>query len=197
MEYVKDFDTVRAGVLLDRIKTRSLYQKRKHGLPWKTRAAKTGKYSENTMIAVLQRVKNASVSVDGKQISAIDAGLLVLLGVADTDEPKDISHVADKVVNLRIFADEQGKMNKSLADTGGQMLVVSQFTLLGDCRKGRRPSFVHAADPQKAESFYLEFAEHVRQKGIDVQTGQFQAMMDVSLVNDGPVTLTVESRPGS
>ncbi|MCF8027126.1 MAG: D-tyrosyl-tRNA(Tyr) deacylase [Desulfobacteraceae bacterium] len=149
------------------------------------------------MIAVLQRVKNASVSVDGTQISAIGAGLLVLLGVADTDEPKDISYVADKVVNLRIFADDQGKMNKSLADTGGQMLVVSQFTLLGDCRKGRRPSFVHAADPQKAESFYLEFAEHVRQKGIDVQTGQFQAMMDVRLVNDGPVTLTVKSRTGS
>ncbi|WP_410270131.1 D-aminoacyl-tRNA deacylase [Desulfosalsimonas sp.] len=149
------------------------------------------------MIAVVQRVKNASVSVDGTQISAIGAGLLVLLGVADTDESKDISYVADKVVNLRIFADEQGKMNKSLADTDGQMLVVSQFTLLGDCRKGRRPSFAHAANPHKAESFYLEFAEHVRQKGIDVQTGQFQAMMDVSLVNDGPVTLTVESRPGS
>jgi D-tyrosyl-tRNA(Tyr) deacylase len=149
------------------------------------------------MIAVLQRVKHASVSVDGTQISAIDAGLLVLLGVAATDEPKDIAYVADKVVNLRIFADEQGKMNKSLSDTGGQMLVVSQFTLLGDCRKGRRPSFVHAADPHKAESFYLEFVHHVRQKGIDVQTGQFQAMMDVGLVNDGPVTLTVESRTGS
>lgn len=149
------------------------------------------------MIAVVQRVKKASVYVDGTQISAIDAGLLVLLGVADTDEPKDIAYVADKVVNLRIFADQQDKMNRSLSDINGQMLVVSQFTLLGDCRKGRRPSFAHAADPQKAESFYLEFARHVRQKGIEVQTGQFQAMMEVCLVNDGPVTLTVESRPGT
>ncbi|MBS0014599.1 MAG: D-tyrosyl-tRNA(Tyr) deacylase [Desulfobacterales bacterium] len=149
------------------------------------------------MIALVQRVKKASVCVDGTQISAIDAGLLVLLGVADTDEPKDIAYVADKVVNLRIFADEQGKMNRSLLDINGQMLVVSQFTLLGDCRKGRRPSFAHAADAQKAESFYLEFADHVRQKGIDVETGQFQAMMEVRLVNDGPVTLTVESRPGT
>ena len=149
------------------------------------------------MIALVQRVKNASVSVEGEQISAIGPGLLVLLGVADTDEPEDTAFLAEKVVNLRIFADEQGKMNRSLADISGQMLVVSQFTLLGDCRKGRRPSFVHAASPDKADAMYLDFVEQVRAKGTDARTGQFQAMMDVALVNDGPVTLIVESKPKS
>lgn len=149
------------------------------------------------MIATIQRVKEASVTVEGETVGSIGAGLLVLLGVAESDTEADITYVADKVVNLRIFADEAGKMNLSLLDTGGRMLVVSQFTLLGDCRKGRRPSFIKAANPEKAESFYLQFVDTVRQKGIFAETGRFQAMMDVGLVNDGPVTLIVESKPVS
>lgn len=146
------------------------------------------------MRALVQRVKNSSVTVDGEVISRIGPGLLVLLGVAETDGDADIAYVAEKVAHLRIFEDEDGKMNRSLIDTGGEMLVVSQFTLLGDCRKGRRPSFGHAAGPDKAESFYLQFAEKVKSLGVPVQTGQFRAMMDVGLVNDGPVTLIVESK---
>lgn len=149
------------------------------------------------MIAVVQRVKNASVTVEGEMVGEIGPGLLVLLGVAQADEARDIAYMADKIVNLRIFSDDAGKMNLSLADTGGQMLVVSQFTLLGDCRKGRRPSFVNAAHPEKADDFYQQFAQQVREKGVSVETGQFQAMMDVGLVNDGPVTLIVESRTRS
>ncbi|MFP4159353.1 MAG: D-aminoacyl-tRNA deacylase [Desulfobacterales bacterium] len=149
------------------------------------------------MIAVIQRVKNASVDADGSTVGSIGPGLLVLLGVAEPDSEADINYVADKVVNLRIFPDDAGKMNLSVLDTGGSVLVVSQFTLLGDCRKGRRPSFVAAAGPEKAESFYLRFVEKVREKGVSAETGQFQAMMDVSLVNQGPVTLIIESRPGS
>lgn len=149
------------------------------------------------MIAVVQRVKSASVTVEGATVGSIGPGLLVLLGIAESDTEPDISYVADKVVNLRIFADEAGKMNRSLLDTGKEMLVVSQFTLLGDCRKGRRPSFVKAAKPEKAESFYLKFADMARQRGVNVQTGQFQAMMDVGLINDGPVTLVIDSRTGS
>ncbi|MFP4256725.1 MAG: D-aminoacyl-tRNA deacylase [Desulfobacterales bacterium] len=149
------------------------------------------------MIAVIQRVKNASVDADGSTVGSIGPGLLVLLGVAEPDSEADINYVADKVANLRIFPDDAGKMNLSVLDTGGSMLVVSQFTLLGDCRKGRRPSFVAAAGPEKAESFYLRFVEKVREKGVSAETGQFQAMMDVSLVNQGPVTLIIESRPGS
>lgn len=149
------------------------------------------------MIAVVQRVKSASVTVGGETVGKTGPGLLVLLGVAREDETGDIAYVADKIVNLRIFSDEAGKMNRSLADTGGQMLVVSQFTLLGDCRKGRRPSFVNAAPPEKADDFYQQFVQKVREKGISVETGQFQAMMDVGLVNDGPVTLIVESKPRS
>lgn len=148
------------------------------------------------MIAVIQRVKKASVEVDDTTVGSIGPGLLVLLGVAEADSEADINYVADKVVNLRIFADDAGKMNLSVLNTGGSVLVVSQFTLLGDCRKGRRPSFVAAAGPEKAESFYLKFVEKVREKGVSAETGQFQAMMDVSLVNDGPVTLIIESRPG-
>ncbi|MFW6334924.1 MAG: D-aminoacyl-tRNA deacylase [Desulfosalsimonas sp.] len=149
------------------------------------------------MIAVIQRVNQASVSVEGSSVAKTGPGLLVLLGVEDSDTEADISYVADKTVNLRIFADEAGKMNRSLLDTGCEMLVVSQFTLLGDCRKGRRPSFVRAAGPKKAESFYMKFVDLVRQKGVRAETGRFQAMMEVSLVNHGPVTLIVESRPGS
>ncbi len=145
------------------------------------------------MKAVIQRVKESSVSVDGETISQIGPGLLVLLGVAQTDEESDASYLAEKTVNLRIFEDQNKKMNRSLKDTGGAMLVVSQFTLLGDCRKGRRPSFVYAAEPQKAETLYEYFIQKIREMGIQVETGQFRAMMDVSLINDGPVTLILES----
>jgi len=145
------------------------------------------------MRAVIQRVKQSSVSVDHKIIGEIGKGLLILLGVAKEDSEKDADFLADKIVNLRIFEDENNKMNRSLIDTGGEMLVVSQFTLLGDCRKGRRPSFIAAAEPDKANALYEYFVGQVKQKGILVQTGQFRSMMDVSLINDGPVTLIMES----
>ena len=147
------------------------------------------------MIAVVQRVKNSSVTVDGETLGEIGPGLTVQLGVAETDAEPDIDYLVDKVVNLRIFADDAGKMNRSLIDISGHMLVVSQFTLLGDCRKGRRPSFINAAAPEKAERFYDKFVSEARKKGLTVETGRFQAMMDVALVNDGPVTLIVESKP--
>lgn len=146
------------------------------------------------MRAVVQRVKQSHVTVKGEIIGHIGHGLMVLLGVAREDSERDADYLADKIAGLRIFQDDDGKMNISLLDIKGDMLVVSQFTLLGDCRKGRRPSFVHAADPEKADTLYRRFVENVRRKGIPVQTGQFQAMMDVSLVNDGPVTLIIESR---
>jgi D-tyrosyl-tRNA(Tyr) deacylase len=146
------------------------------------------------MRAVIQRVKKSSVSVDGQVIGEIKRGLLVLLGVAGNDTEKESSYLADKIVNMRIFEDDDGKMNRSLIETRGQMLVVSQFTLLGDCRKGRRPSFVKAAGPDKANELYEIFVNFVRNKGVVVETGKFRAMMDVSLINDGPVTLIVESR---
>jgi len=146
------------------------------------------------MKAVLQRVKESSVTVYGEVISRIGPGMMVLLGVGQGDAAADADYLADKIVNLRIFEDEQGKMNRSLLDTGGAMLVVSQFTLLGDCRKGRRPSFVSAAEPGTAERLYTHFAQKVSDRGVPVQTGRFRAMMDVSLVNDGPVTLILESK---
>ncbi len=146
------------------------------------------------MRAVIQRVKKSSVSVDGQIIGEIKRGLLVLLGVAGDDTENEASYLADKIVNMRIFEDDEGKMNRSLIETRGQMLVVSQFTLLGDCRKGRRPSFVKAAGPEKANELYEIFVNFVRNKGVPVETGKFRAMMDVSLINDGPVTLIVESR---
>ncbi len=132
------------------------------------------------MRAVIQRVKESSVSVDNEIIGQIGKGLLVLLGIAHEDSAGDAEYMADKVANLRIFEDENGKMNRSLQETGGEMLVVSQFTLLGDCRKGRRPSFAQAAGPDKANELYEHFAQKVRQKGISVKTGQFRAMMAVS-----------------
>ena len=146
------------------------------------------------MRAVIQRVKESSVSVNNEIIGKIGSGLMVLLGVSETDRVEDADYLAAKIINLRIFEDENHKMNRSLLDIGGEMLVVSQFTLLADCRKGRRPSFVHAAGPNKANELYERFVEQVRQKGVNVATGRFRAMMDVSLINDGPVTLIVESR---
>lgn len=146
------------------------------------------------MIAVVQRVKHSSVTVDDSVVGAIGPGLNILLGVADGDEKTDADYLATKVANLRIFEDDQGKMNRSLLDTGGQMLVVSQFTLLGDCRKGRRPSFVKAAEPVLAKQLYDYFVHQVNALGIDTQTGRFGAMMQVDIVNDGPVTLLVHSR---
>jgi D-aminoacyl-tRNA deacylase len=146
------------------------------------------------MRAVVQRVKKSCVKVDNKIIGRIDKGLLVFLGVAKGDSPSDADYLANKIVNLRIFEDDDAKMNRSLLSIGGKLLVVSQFTLLGDCRKGRRPSFVAAAEPQKALELYENFVEQVRRLGISVETGRFQAMMEVTLVNDGPVTLVLESR---
>jgi D-tyrosyl-tRNA(Tyr) deacylase len=145
------------------------------------------------MKAVIQRVKQSSVSVDGKIVGSIQRGMLILLGVSQEDRESHADYLADKIANLRIFEDAAGKMNLSLPDTGGEALVVSQFTLLGDCRKGRRPSFINAAPPEKANHLYEYFTQKLRDKGIPVQTGIFRAMMDVSLVNDGPVTLIVES----
>lgn len=146
------------------------------------------------MRAVLQRVKNSSVTVNKIVVGEIGVGLMVLLGVEKKDSTKDADYLSDKISTLRIFQDENNKMNLSLLDIKGEMLVVSQFTLMGDCRKGRRPSFIQAAEPDTADSLYKYFVEKVREKGIYVQTGQFQKMMDVSLVNDGPVTLILESK---
>ncbi len=146
------------------------------------------------MRAVVQRVTQSSVSVGKKTVGSIQGGLMVLLGVAREDTEAEADYLADKIVHLRIFEDEAGKMNRSLLESGGEMLIVSQFTLMGDCRKGRRPSFVAAAAPERAQRLYNYFVEQVRIKGISVATGQFKAMMQVTLVNDGPVTLIVESR---
>ena len=146
------------------------------------------------MKAVIQRVKKSSVSIDNEIIGEIGRGVLVLLGVAQNDEISDADFLANKVAGLRIFEDENGKMNRCLKEVGGEMLVVSQFTLLGDCRKGRRPSFIEAAPPDKAKRLYEVFIDRVRQNEIWVETGRFQAMMDVFLINDGPVTLILESR---
>lgn len=146
------------------------------------------------MKAVVQRVACGSVHVAGEIIGAIGPGLLVLLGVAHQDSEADAGYLAEKIVHLRIFEDDAGKMNRCLKDTGGGMLVVSQFTLLADCRKGRRPSFVAAAAPEHAEALYSYFVERVRALGVETATGQFGAMMQVSLVNDGPVTLLLKSK---
>jgi D-tyrosyl-tRNA(Tyr) deacylase len=146
------------------------------------------------MRAVIQRVKRSSVRVKDKIIGEIDSGLLVLLGISKTDKPKDADYLAEKITGLRVFEDNNAKMNLSLLDTGKEMLVVSQFTLLGDCRKGKRPSFTQAADPDKAKELYEYFISQVRLKGIKVKTGQFRALMSVSLINDGPVTLVIETQ---
>ncbi|MDT8861534.1 D-aminoacyl-tRNA deacylase [Alkalihalobacillus sp. MEB130] len=146
------------------------------------------------MRVVLQRTKESSVSVNGEIIGQINVGLTLLVGITHDDTIDDIEYVADKIVNLRIFEDDDGKMNHSLKDVNGQILSISQFTLYGDCKKGRRPNFMNAAKPDVAKQLYDQFNEELRNKGMDVQTGEFGAMMDVSLVNDGPVTLIVESK---
>ena len=145
------------------------------------------------MRAIVQRVKEADVQVKGRQVGAIGAGLLVFLGVGKDDSEADCEYLAGKIVNLRIFPDDAGLMNRSLMDTGGAALVVSQFTLWGDCRKGRRPSFTRAAAPEKAEPLYTRFVDALREKGVPVSTGRFRAMMVVSLGNDGPVTMMLDS----
>lgn len=146
------------------------------------------------MKVVLQRSKAASVSVDGETVGEITSGLVLLVGVTHEDTEEDCRYLADKIVHLRIFEDENMKMNHSLLDVGGEILSVSQFTLYGDCRKGRRPNFMAAAKPDEAEKLYEIFNEMLREKGLKVETGKFGAMMDVELINDGPVTLILESK---
>ncbi|WP_338750350.1 D-aminoacyl-tRNA deacylase [Bacillus sp. FJAT-52991] len=146
------------------------------------------------MKVVLQRSKKASVTVEGETVGQIDSGLVLLVGVTHEDSEEDVSYLADKIIHLRIFEDESGKMNHSLMDVGGSILSVSQFTLYGDCRKGRRPNFMAAAKGEQAKQLYDLFNEKLQEKGVHVETGVFGAMMDVSLVNDGPVTLIVESK---
>lgn len=148
------------------------------------------------MIAVIQRVKKADVTVDSRVVGAIAKGALVLLGVTKADTLADVDCLVQKTAELRMFEDAAGKMNLSATDVGGEFLVVSQFTLAGDCRKGRRPSFDNAAEPGIAEEYYNRFCAGLRQAGFKVETGQFRAMMDVSLVNDGPVTFILESSGG-
>lgn len=146
------------------------------------------------MLACVQRVSRAEVRVGNELVGKIERGLLVLLGVAAGDEARDAAALAKKICGLRVFNDDVGKMNLDVRDVGGRMLVVSQFTLLGDCRKGRRPSFVNAAEPELAEALYESFVRDVREAGVEIATGRFRTEMAVSLVNDGPVTLLLESR---
>jgi len=146
------------------------------------------------MRAVVQRVSRASVEVDGACVGRIGAGWLVLLGVGRGDVPEDSARLADKILNLRAFEDEQGKMNRSVVDVRGGLLVVSQFTIMADCRQGRRPGFTDAADPETAEALYEHFKEQVAASGLEVAAGVFRATMQVGLVNDGPVTFLLDSR---
>lgn len=145
------------------------------------------------MRAVIQRVKSASVTVDNENIGKIGKGILVLLGISVDDSEKDALYLLEKTLNLRIFEDSEDKMNLSLLDISGELLVVSQFTLYGDTRKGRRPSFIQAAPPEKANALYEYFVSAAKQKLLQVETGKFQAMMDVELINDGPVTILLDS----
>lgn len=149
------------------------------------------------MRAVVQRVSRAQVNVDGEVVGKIGPGLLVLLGVAKTDTPADADYLAAKILGLRIFDDENGKMNLSVTDTDGAVLAVSQFTLYGDVRKGKRPSFDQAAAPEIANALYQRFVQKIRDTGMKCETGRFQAMMKVELVNDGPVTIVLESSRAS
>ncbi len=146
------------------------------------------------MRAVIQKVSEASVAVSGKTVSSIKTGLLVFAAFEPDDSLSDIRYIGDKIRELRIFQDDEGKMNLSISDTGGEILVVSQFTLYGDCRKGRRPSFTQAAPPVQAENLYNRFIEYLESKGTSVKSGVFQAMMAVKLINDGPVTFMLDSR---
>lgn len=145
------------------------------------------------MRAVVQRVAECSVTTEGRVCGKIDRGLLVYLGVGTGDSEQDLRYLADKVVNLRIFTDSNGKMNLSVLDTGGGVLVVSQFTLYGDARQGRRPSYTGAAEPQKARSYYGRFTEAIREQGLQVETGEFAARMEVRYTNVGPVTILLDS----
>ena len=146
------------------------------------------------MKAVVQRVKNSQVTVDDTIVSRIGRGLMVLLGVSEDDTEKDADFLVEKIIHLRIFEDDQGKLNISLLDVKGELLVVSQFTLLGDCRKGRRPSYIKAAPPEKANRLYEYFIRRAKELGVVTKSGVFQAMMEVSLVNQGPVTLILDTK---
>jgi D-aminoacyl-tRNA deacylase len=146
------------------------------------------------MRIVLQRVKSARVDVAGETAGSIGVGLVILVGVTQTDKEEDAEYLADKVVNLRIFPDETRRMNRSLLEAGGSLLVVSQFTLYGDCRKGRRPSFDHAAPPEQARALYEYFIQRLKSSNIAVETGVFQAEMEIHLINDGPVTFILDSK---
>lgn len=146
------------------------------------------------MKVVVQRSKKAQVVVNGDVVGKIQKGFVLLVGVTHSDSEEDAAYLADKIVNLRVFEDEDGKMNHSLLDVGGEILSVSQFTLYGDCRKGRRPNFMEAAKPDHALQIYESFNRLLRDKGVKVETGTFGAMMDVDLTNDGPVTLLLESK---
>ncbi|MBA4538700.1 D-tyrosyl-tRNA(Tyr) deacylase [Bacillus aquiflavi] len=146
------------------------------------------------MRVVVQRSKNASVAVEGKIVGQIQKGFVVLVGVTHEDTEEDAFYLAEKIVHLRIFEDENGRMNRSLLEIGGEVLSVSQFTLYGDCRKGRRPNFMEAAKPDHALKLYNHFNHLIQEKGIKVETGKFAAMMDVQLINDGPVTLVIDSK---
>ena len=146
------------------------------------------------MRAVVQRVKKSSVTVDGQITGKIDSGLMVLIGVEDGDGEKDVSYIAEKVTGLRIFEDEEGKMNRSVMDAGGDILAVSQFTLLGDVRKGKRPSFSSAAAPDEANALYRKVIEEIQAKGVHVEEGVFQTEMYVEIHNHGPVTILLDSR---
>ncbi len=145
------------------------------------------------MKVVIQRSKKSSVKINNKIVGEINIGLVVLLGVGDNDTIEDIDYLVNKIVNLRIFDDLEGKMNNSLLDVGGDVLLVSQFTLYADTKKGRRPSFIHAGSPDKAKEFYNLFKDKLKQKGIITQSGVFQADMEVNIVNDGPVTIIIDT----
>ena len=145
------------------------------------------------MRAVIQQVKNANVVVNNEEISKIDKGFLVLLGIKDNDTMDDLAYVKKKIEKLRIFEDEDGKMNLSIEDVGGKILLVSQFTLFGDVRKGNRPSFIQAARPEKANEFYEIMKKELINDGFDVKTGKFQTHMEVGLINDGPTTIFIDS----
>lgn len=146
------------------------------------------------MRAVVQRVSSASVTVDDQVVGKIEKGFVVLLGITGSDTERDVNFLANKIIGLRVFEDADGKMNCSIEDVNGGLLVISQFTLFGDCRKGRRPSFIEAARPEVAKPLYESFVAELRAQGLSTETGIFQAHMDVALVNDGPVTLMLDSQ---